>query len=81
LTLSKLDARLLIIVPEQVNIPSLMQQLNHIYETELKSAGIESSIDIDQSYRDMQLYEVMVDPGRLLQVSKLSKSHHARLQP
>lgn len=48
-----------------------MQQLNNIYEMELKKAGIESCIEIDQSYRDMQLNEIMLDPGRLLQVGQI----------
>lgn len=40
----------------------------HIYESELKAASIEAEIVVAKSYVDMQLNEVMLDPGRLLQV-------------
>jgi signal transduction histidine kinase len=69
LTLAKLDARLLIIVPERVNVPFLMNQVVHIYEVELRAAAIETQIRIGRSFGDMQLRDVMLDPGRLIQVT------------
>jgi hypothetical protein len=66
--LSKLDASLLVIVSEQVHVPTLLQQLNHIYDVELKTAQIETRLLIDSNYESMEVQEVMLDPGRLLQV-------------
>lgn len=66
--LSKLDARLLVVVPERVQVPSLLDQLQHIYEFELQSAHITSKVCIDDSYREMHFQDVLLDPGRLLQV-------------
>jgi hypothetical protein len=68
LTLAKLDARLLIVVPERVYVPSLLSQVMHIYEVELKAACIETKLRIGRSFGDMQIQNVMLDPGRLLQV-------------
>lgn len=39
-----------------------------MYEAELQRADIEASVQVDQSYNDLDIDWVMLDPGRLLQV-------------
>lgn len=39
-----------------------------MFEAELERAGIEASLDIEQSYRDLDVDSVMIDGSRILQV-------------
>jgi K+-sensing histidine kinase KdpD len=68
LTLSKLDANLLTIAPDPVNPVSLVQKALKMYAAEVQAAGIEASLVADQSMKDLEIGEIVVDSGRLLQV-------------
>lgn len=68
LTLSKLDAKLLLISREEVDPISILQKMVQIYEGELKNAGIETELLVDRSLDDMAVDQVTIDPSRLLQV-------------
>lgn len=68
LTLSKLDASLLVIAPEPVDVTSLLGKITRVYDTELRAFTMEAKVHVDSSYRDMAIDSVLVDPDRLLQV-------------
>ncbi|KAH0340028.1 histidine kinase, partial [Aureobasidium melanogenum] len=68
LTLSKLDSSLLVITPDKVHPPTLIEKSLKMYEAELARADIEAKLVIEQSYVDAQLNYVMLDPSRVLQV-------------
>ncbi|QDS70990.1 hypothetical protein FKW77_007621 [Venturia effusa] len=68
LTMSKLDAKLLLISRENVGPVSILQRMVQMYDGELKSADIETELLVDQSLNDMAIDQVMIDPSRLLQV-------------
>jgi hypothetical protein len=74
LELSKLDAKLLIIAPEKVHPFSLLQKMLLIYDGELRENGIEAKVSVDPSYTEMEIEYALLDPGRLLQVSRLFAS-------
>jgi CheY-like chemotaxis protein len=68
LTLSKLDSNLLIISPDAVDVPELMEQCFKMFEAELDRAKITASLQIHDGYRNLAVENVMLDSGRLLQV-------------
>lgn len=68
LTLSKLDSNLLIISPDIVNLPGLMEKCFKMYEAELERANIKISLRIHDDYRNLAVGNVMLDSSRLLQV-------------
>ncbi|KAK5657051.1 hypothetical protein OQA88_3577 [Cercophora sp. LCS_1] len=68
LTLSKLDSNLLLVTPVDVQPVLVVQNVLKIFETELKSNDITGSFRIDQSYRDLAVDWVKLDPSRLRQV-------------
>lgn len=68
LTISKLDSNLLVITPDKVDPPELIRKALKMYEAELIRADIKATMDIQQSYHNMELDSVMLDPSRLLQV-------------
>lgn len=68
LTLSKLDAKLLLISKEKVDPTSILPKMVQMYEGELKNADIETELLVDQSLNDMAVDQVTIDPSRLLQV-------------
>jgi hypothetical protein len=72
LTLSKLDAKLLLISPEKVDPINILHKMVQMYEGELQSTGIKTELVVDQTLSNMAIDEVTIDPSRLLQVSKYS---------
>ncbi|KAH0341930.1 histidine kinase, partial [Aureobasidium melanogenum] len=68
LTLSKLDSSLLVITPDKVHPPTLIEKSLKMYDAELARADIEAKLVIEQSYLDARLNYVMLDPSRVLQV-------------
>ncbi|KAK0935024.1 hypothetical protein LTR29_013438 [Friedmanniomyces endolithicus] len=68
LTLSKLDASLLAISPEKVQLPSLLRKALKMYEGTLVHAGIDATLCVESSYRELGVECVMLDASRLLQI-------------
>ncbi|CAK3992061.1 Transcription factor SKN7 [Lecanosticta acicola] len=68
LTLSKLDASLLVISPDKVQVPTLITKALKMYEAEIERAGIEAQLCIEPSYEELGVDWVVLDPSRLLQV-------------
>jgi PAS domain-containing protein len=69
LTISKLDSGLLVITPIDSQPESLGRHAVKMFEAEAKAARVQLSFSIDESYRNMELNWVSLDPTRLLQVS------------
>ncbi|KAI6910077.1 histidine kinase [Hortaea werneckii] len=68
LTLSKLDASLLVISPDKVQPPKLVQKAFKMYESEISRAGITTRLCLEPSYQDLDVDWVILDSSRLLQV-------------
>jgi PAS domain S-box-containing protein len=68
LTLSKLDSNLLLVTPVDVQPVMVVQDVLKMFESELSSTQIEGQFCIDQSYRDLAIDWVKLDPSRLRQV-------------
>ncbi|SPQ17804.1 beebe2d5-08c2-455b-abdd-f494c907cdc7 [Thermothielavioides terrestris] len=68
LTLSKLDSNLLLVTPVDVQPVQVVQDVLKMFETELLTNGIDSQLIIEQSYRDLAVDWVKLDPSRLRQV-------------
>ncbi|QDS76665.1 hypothetical protein FKW77_000128 [Venturia effusa] len=68
LTLSKLDASLLVVSPDEVDPVATVRHALQLHQQEFKTAGVEGLISIDKSYRELDVHRVFLDPSRLLQV-------------
>lgn len=68
LTVSKLDFGLLIITPVDAQPESIAKHAVKMFEAEAKAAKVKLGFVVDQSYRDMDVNWVSLDPTRLLQV-------------
>ncbi|KAL1650822.1 hypothetical protein SLS58_000941 [Diplodia intermedia] len=68
MTLSKLDSKLLVICPDLVQPVTLVERAIKMYEAELALAEIKLSLSIHQSYDDLAIDLVYLDPSRFLQV-------------
>ncbi|KAK4240869.1 hypothetical protein C8A03DRAFT_31037 [Achaetomium macrosporum] len=68
LTLSKLDSNLLLVTPIDVQPVKIVQDVLKMFETELRSNDIDGRLIIEQSYRDLAINWVKLDPSRLRQV-------------
>ncbi|KAK5117379.1 hypothetical protein LTR62_005997 [Meristemomyces frigidus] len=68
LTLSKLDASLLIISPDPVQPPALVRKILKMYGGELRRAEIDASLWLEDSYQELQVDWIVLDSSRLLQV-------------
>lgn len=68
LTLSKLDAAVLLVTPVDAQPLTVMRRALKIFEGELQSADITLDFRIDQSYYDLNIDWVRLDPFRLSQV-------------
>lgn len=68
LTLSKLDASLLIISPDRVQPPALLGKALKMYEAEITRAGITAEVELEPTYEALGVDWVILDPSRLLQV-------------
>ncbi|KAK3653387.1 hypothetical protein LTR56_004591 [Elasticomyces elasticus] len=68
LTLSKLDSQLLLVTPVDSQPLTVVQRALKMHEGELQAADIQMKFMVDQSYRDLNLDWVRLDPSRVLQV-------------
>jgi signal transduction histidine kinase/PAS domain-containing protein len=68
LTISKLDSGLLLITPVVAQPESIVRHVFKMYEAEAIAAGVDMSLVIDQSVRDMNVDWVSLDPTRVLQI-------------
>ncbi|CAO2650051.1 Nn.00g013430.m01.CDS01 [Neocucurbitaria sp. VM-36] len=68
LTISKLDSGLLVITPVDAQPEAIAKHAVKMFEAEAKAAGVELSCVVDQSFYDMQIDWVSLDPTRLLQI-------------
>ncbi|KAK4551845.1 hypothetical protein LTR86_010841 [Recurvomyces mirabilis] len=68
LTLSKLDSALLLVTPVDAQPLTVVQRALKMHEGELQAADIQLKFVVDQSYRDLDLNWVRLDPSRVLQV-------------
>lgn len=68
LTLSKLDSKLLLVTPVDAQPLTVVQRALKMHEGELQTADIQMKFVVDQSYRDLELDWVRLDPSRVLQV-------------
>jgi hypothetical protein len=79
LTLSKLDAKLLVIAPENVDPINIIEKMLQMYQAELRKADITVNLVVDQTLNDMAICEVIFDPGRFLQVRKHLSDSNAQI--
>ncbi|KAK4220068.1 putative histidine kinase [Rhypophila decipiens] len=68
LTLSKLDSKLLLVTPVDVQPVVVVQNVMRMFEAELASNDITGEFRIEQSYHDLKIDWVKLDPSRLRQV-------------
>jgi hypothetical protein len=68
LTLSKLDASLLVVTNDEVDPIATVQHALQLHQQDFKSAGVEGQVRVDMSYHELQVQRVFLDPSRLLQV-------------
>lgn len=68
LTLSKLDASLLVISPDRVQPPTLLVKALKMFEAEITRADITAEVEIEPTYEELGVDWVILDPSRLLQV-------------
>ncbi|RDL33133.1 uncharacterized protein BP5553_08572 [Venustampulla echinocandica] len=68
LTLSKLDSALLVVTPIKVHPVEVVQRALKMFEGELETNGITMEFRIEQSYVDLDIDQVKLDPSRLIQV-------------
>jgi PAS domain S-box-containing protein len=68
LTLSKLDSNLLVVSPDTVDMPGLMEKCFKMHEAELVRADITISLRVHEGFRNLAVGKVMLDSSRLLQV-------------
>ncbi|KAK4191891.1 putative signal transduction histidine-protein kinase [Podospora australis] len=68
LTLSKLDSNLLLVTPVDVQPVMVVQNVLKMFDTELNTNDIQGEFHVDESYRDLDIDWVKLDPSRLRQV-------------
>ncbi|KAF3011382.1 hypothetical protein E8E14_009607 [Neopestalotiopsis sp. 37M] len=68
LTLSKLDADLLVVSPVPVQPMDLVRTALKVFQPELKMTNITLSVVEDQSLKDLKVNWVLLDPNRFLQI-------------
>ncbi|KAK8062126.1 histidine kinase-group xi protein, partial [Apiospora hydei] len=69
LTLSKLDADLLVVSPIPVQPVTLVRTSVKIFEPELKMTGISLTISEDPSLKALGVDHILLDPNRFLQIA------------
>ena len=68
LTMSKLDSNMIALAPDRVRPLQLAEKALKMFEAEIEAADIDAAVSADQSFSDMDVDEVILDPSRLLQV-------------
>lgn len=64
LTFSRLDSKLLILSPEKIRPLETVQSVLKMVKAELDYDRIQGSVEIQQSYIDLAIDNVLLDPGR-----------------
>ncbi|KAK5691457.1 hypothetical protein LTR97_011450 [Elasticomyces elasticus] len=68
LSLSKLDSRLITIVPSPVRFDSILVEAAKMFDADAKKAGVELRVAKDKSLGTLEIELIMLDTGRLMQV-------------
>lgn len=68
LTFSRLDSNLLVLAPEKIRPSETVQTVLRMVKAELDYDNIQGSLQIQQSYVDLAIDNVVLDPGRLSQI-------------
>ncbi|RYP27582.1 hypothetical protein DL766_006308 [Monosporascus sp. MC13-8B] len=68
LTMSKLDSNLLTVTPTTVNPIQVVRQAFKMFEVEARRVDINLTMKVDQSYHDLDIDFLDLDPSRLKQV-------------
>lgn len=68
LTISKLDSNLLLITPVVTQPKQILNRAIKMFESELQAKDIRAKLETTQSYTDLEVDWVMVDPSRVLQI-------------
>ncbi|KAH0264502.1 histidine kinase, partial [Aureobasidium melanogenum] len=68
LTFSKLDSNLLVLSLERAQVPTIIETALKMFEKEIEHANIVANMEVDQSYINLAVDFVLVDPSRFLQV-------------
>jgi PAS domain S-box-containing protein len=68
LTLSKLDSAMLMVTPVDAQPLQVVQRALKMFEGEVQTAGIQMQFVVDDSYKDLDIDWVKLDPSRVLQV-------------
>lgn len=68
LTLSKMDADMLLVTPVDVEPLKIVQSVVKMFETESTKHGILVTVKVDDSFHKLGLHKVRLDPSRLTQV-------------
>ena len=68
LTLSKLDSAMVVVTPVDVQPVNVLKRTLKMFEGELSTADIALDFQVDQTYTDLGIDWVMIDPHRLSQV-------------
>ncbi|EOA87901.1 uncharacterized protein SETTUDRAFT_168709 [Exserohilum turcica Et28A] len=68
LTISKLDSGLLDMTPVVTQPENVARHALRMFEGEAKAAGVDLSLVVDQSYRDLEIDWTSLDPTRVLQI-------------
>ncbi|KAF2027286.1 putative histidine kinase HHK11p [Setomelanomma holmii] len=71
LTISKLDSGLLVITPVDAQPESVANHAVKMFEAEARAASVDLKFIVDQSYRDLDVDWVSLDPTRILQVYRM----------
>ena len=68
LTLSKLDSAMMVVTPVDAQPVTVVQRALKMFEGELNTADIDVDFKVDNSYKQMKIDWVRIDPHRLSQV-------------
>ncbi|RMZ73233.1 sensory transduction histidine kinase [Pyrenophora seminiperda CCB06] len=68
LTMSKLDSGLFVMTPVDVQLDSIARDAVKMFEGEAKSAGVDLQFKLEDSYKDIKVEHVSLDPTRVLQI-------------
>jgi CheY-like chemotaxis protein len=68
LTLSKLDSNLLVVAPVAVQPLEVVRQTINMFDSELRSADLRLSFEVDNSVQNLDAEWLLLDPSRVVQV-------------
>ncbi|KAK4892575.1 hypothetical protein LTR27_009039 [Elasticomyces elasticus] len=68
LSLSKLDSRLITIVPSTVRLDSILKEAEKMFDVDAKKVGVELRVAKDESLGTLEVDWIMLDTGRLMQI-------------